>query len=110
MTASWKVGFTEDFVRGTVRIMIGEERPDGRFHILLEDGTWVDLEPNEAASEDAGVVLPLSALDALLDALLERKGAASHARTEAAVLREWLAVERARVDAAMRIGSGGGGA
>jgi hypothetical protein len=64
--------------------------------VLMPDSSWTEINEGEVAP--AGLVLPAEAMDALIDAIDRYRGAPSHAKTEAAVLREWLAAEQARVD------------
>lgn len=68
--------------------------------VLGPDGVW--REAHEGSIPQATVVLPAEALDALVDAVDRYRGAPSHAKTEAAVLREWLAKEQSRVDEVFR--------
>ena len=64
---------------------------------------WRPIREGEVLQDgDAGFSFPAEALEAIEQAFERSKGAPSHARTEAAVLREWLAVERARVDEALK--------
>lgn len=93
---TWGAGITEDWPSGTVRVFIGNQRPDGHSELLMEDGTWLTVETG-TTTDRAGILLPRPALDALLDELTRWKGLATHQATEAKVLREWLAVERERV-------------
>jgi hypothetical protein len=50
-----------------------------------------------------GLLLPAEAVEAIARAVQEFQGHTSHADTEARVLREWLTVERARVDRALEV-------
>ena len=72
----------------------------GRVEYLCEDGTWVSS-VGGTRDEKAGIVLPAEAVEAIAKGIEQFQGHASHADTEARVLREWLAVEKARVDAAL---------
>lgn len=65
--------------------------------MLSPDGTWVALTEG-AAMDRPTVALPIEAMEAFVEAVDAYRGQPSHAKTEAAVLREWLAVERGRVD------------
>jgi len=64
---------------------------------LMRDGTWQRLDEG-TVSEDTGIRLPRGSIEAIAVAVQNWQGHASHADTEAKVLREWLAVERERVD------------
>jgi hypothetical protein len=69
--------------------------------MLGPDGTWSPL--SEAVAIDRPTLaLPAEAMDALIEAIDRYQGAPSHAKTEAAVLREWLAKEQSRVDEVFR--------
>lgn len=88
------------FATNTVRLYVAEARgPHSTAH-LMADGTWQVVEDG-ARLDDTGLVLPAAAVDAILEAIEELQGHRSHADTEARVLREWLTVERGRVDAVL---------
>lgn len=83
--------FTIDSVLLTIR------RADTEY--LMRDGSWASIEPGMHVEPDSvGILIPRPAVEAVARALAEWQGHTSHADTEARVLREWLAVERARVD------------
>lgn len=82
------------FTTNAVRLAI---RDDDRNAYLLADGTWVAA-PEGAAVPEMGVILPRASVEAIAIAVAEWQGHTSHADTEARVLREWLAVEQARVE------------
>lgn len=89
--------------RNAVRLVLVDDRPDGRQGLLLSDGMWQTVDVVEAASSlDVGIVIPRSAVDAIVVAAAEYRGGAVHGQTEAAVLREWLSYERQRVDRVLR--------
>lgn len=67
---------------------------------LMRDGTWRIME-QDSSSEDGGILLPRGSIEAIAVAVQNWQGHASHADTEAKVLREWLAVEQARVERAL---------
>lgn len=81
----------------TVRLLVLDARPNGA-EVLQSDGTWVSISEGSALPDDVGIVLPDEAVEAIAQAISEYQGYAGHAETETRVLREWLAVERARVD------------
>ena len=96
------------FSSRTVRILMMEDFPTaGKMRTLFEDGTWREVEEEQPfvtsgnPGESEGITLPVGAIDALLSAIEEWQGHKNHGDTEARVLREWLAVERARVDATL---------
>lgn len=83
------------FVRNLVTLVV---RDGDRF--LKSDGTWEYAEEG-AVPEGIGVAFPPGAVEAIAVAIQEWQGHVSHADTEAKVLREWLAVERDRVERIM---------
>jgi hypothetical protein len=69
---------------------------------LRADGLWQSVPEGQTHTEsEIGMRLPAEAIEAIAVAIEEFQGHASHADTEARVLREWLAVETARVDEAL---------
>jgi hypothetical protein len=69
-------------------------------HDLVErlvDGKWVVGQP-DVAPEGEGLYIPEAALPAIFDAMSAYQGLATHQSTEAKILREWLEVEKGRVD------------
>lgn len=66
-------------------------------HVLRPDGTWLEI-VEAAAPPTPSFTLPRAAMEAFVEEVDRYRGQPSHAKTEAAVLREWLAVERERVD------------
>jgi hypothetical protein len=70
---------------------------DNGTSMLSPDGTWVPLTEGVSTGKPT-IALPAEAMDALIEAVDRYRGAPSHAKTEAAVLREWLAKEQSRVD------------
>jgi hypothetical protein len=88
----------EDWQRNNVRLLVrvGEA-------FLMNDGTWREMpEEGVVVSPEAGIKLPREAVEAIARAVAEWQGHVNHADTEAKVLREWLAAERARVDELMK--------
>lgn len=90
-----------DFQLETVRLLVIRERFDNAQDVLMEDGLWQTVPAGATADGPVGVILPVESVDAVARAIESWRGASSHAATEAAVLREWLAVEQARVDHAL---------
>jgi hypothetical protein len=89
-----------DFQRNTVRLVVIEQFADGRAGVLASDGTRTEVDEGQQL-DDAGIVLPAGAIEAIAVALQDFQGHTSHANTEARVLREWLKVERERTDRAL---------
>ena len=86
----------------TVRLLVVNNRGP---HMDILCGDAIRSVPEgDLIPDDAGIVLPAEAVEAIVQAFAEYQGHASHAETEARVLREWLAVERARVDRSLRGG------
>jgi hypothetical protein len=85
-------GWSRDVVRLGVR-----EKRGTTAAFLMPDGTWHTAGEGETAGQH-GLLLPTGSIEAIAEAIQEWQGHTSHADTEARVLREWLAVERARVD------------
>lgn len=87
----------DTFARNVVSLAV---RDNDKQAFLMPDGTW--FRPEEGVAVDRmGIELPAGAIEAIAIAVQEWQGHASHADTEARVLREWLAVERERVDRAL---------
>lgn len=86
---------TGGFVRGTARLLIWRI-PSAA--VLMPDGSWQTFSEMEAIPYDAGFTIPAGAIEAMAEAIQSFQGHASHADTEARVLREVLKVEQARVD------------
>ncbi len=91
----------DDFLRKTVRLMIARRGAPGYEEVWMGGGIWRSIPEGTVTEEPPGVLLPLSAVDAIREAIEEFDGNKSHGATEAKVLREWLAVEQARVDKAL---------
>jgi len=84
------------FVGGAVTLYL-YDRP-ARAH-LRRDGNWQRVEDGALLDQnEVGLILPAGSLTAITEAIDEFRGVASHGATEARVLREWLTVERERVD------------
>lgn len=86
------------FVRDIVTLAV---RDNDQHAFLMPDGTWLRVDDGAASPERMGIELPASSIEAIAVAIQEWQGHTSHADTEARVLREWLAVERERVDRAL---------
>jgi hypothetical protein len=94
----FKAWVVEDFGTGTVRLQIGRPRSNGTAEWLTQNGLWQVVDEGVRLDEGFGIVLPRGSVEAIAVAIQNWQGHASHADTEAKVLREWLAVERDRVD------------
>jgi hypothetical protein len=92
---------SHDYARGTVRLLLWRREGLNAVSYLCEDGNWLTGVDGDVLDERAGLILPAEAVEAIAAAIQEFQGHASHADTEARVLREWLVVERARVDRAV---------
>jgi hypothetical protein len=66
--------------------------------VLLPGGKSAQKMEEGAVWTDPTLSIPAEAMEALVAAIDRWQGQPSHAKTEAAVLREWLAKEQARVD------------
>jgi len=74
---------------------------DGRGGFISAPDLYIKtVAEGEMVPDDVGIVLPVPAMEAIYEAIRDWRGDRS-AETEARVLREWLAVERQRVDKAL---------
>lgn len=83
--------------KNLVRLVIRRSTPTTHAY-LMSDGTWMQFQEGTEVTGEVGVLLPSAALEAIVRCVEEWQGHTSHADTEARVLREWLTVERERVD------------
>lgn len=95
----------ENWAPDRVLVKIGRFTSE-RTEFFMQDGTWVVV-PDREVEPDSGLILPAGAIEALAVAIQEFQGHASHADTEARVLREWLATERFRVDSFLKAAGAG---
>lgn len=65
---------------------------------ITRAGNWVQAKEGERPTEDIGLVLPVESIIPIHDAIESHLGLALHSATESKVLREWLEVEKHRVD------------
>lgn len=94
-------GFSQDPLAQTADFFVlRADIPGAKYSLLGPDGVFRTA-PEGMAITEPTLRLPAAALEAFTEAIDRMRGAPSHARTEAAVLREWLAAERARVDAVL---------
>jgi hypothetical protein len=84
----------------TAKLMLGRRWAGGADVLrITEDGLlFTTVEEGMATPPDAGLDLPVEALNAIAKAIEAFQGDTGHAATEVRVLREWLTEERARVD------------
>jgi hypothetical protein len=92
----FRAAIREEFERNGCRLMLTRDWGEGQVDYLLEDGTMQRVEPATFVP-NAGLFLPLEALEPILEAISQYKGNALHSTTESKVLREWLTVEQERV-------------
>lgn len=97
---AWLYDEPKFFDRNVVTLAVREQRYGGTASYLLSNGTWQTVAEGEQIV-DMGIVLPRASIEAIAVAIQGWQGHTSHADTEARVLREWLAVERDRVDRAL---------
>jgi hypothetical protein len=97
----YRVFIERDFksfaLAGLVRLHILNANDPSHTVYLRRDGSWEEAVEG-AMMDDSGLVLPAECVEPLAVAIQEFQGHTSHADTEAKVLREWLAVEQARVN------------
>lgn len=81
-----------------IRLHVYRRHADGRVDVLMADGVLQTVEEGVAVPEDAGLIIPAEALEAVAEAF--HPHATKSARLEGVVemLAETLAVERGRVD------------
>jgi hypothetical protein len=71
--------------------------------VMLPGGLFVKVAEGTALQQPT-LSIPAEAMESLVEAIGRWQGQPSHAKTEAAVLREWLGIERDRVDRLLRAG------
>lgn len=94
------VGWDDPLMQST-SIWISSRYPGSKPKVMKADGTWVEVE--EGAHVDPTLTFPSEVMEALAEAVDRYRGQPSHAKTESAVLREWLAAERERVDMTLKV-------
>lgn len=100
----WLVHIQEspyDWRGSTVRVLIFREGAHGRYELLNRDGTATVVEPGTAPTDDAGFEIPRGALAAIGEACNRFMGELP-STAEVRVLREWLTVEKGRVDSLLK--------
>jgi hypothetical protein len=105
MTPGYKVRITNPYYNdpliNSVSIHVLDVGFDGKAKVMSKDGTWADV--TEGMITEPTLTIPSEAMEALVEAVDRWRGAPSHAKTEAAVLREVLAKEQARVDEVLHV-------
>lgn len=100
MDYEWKAAIWQDRAdpfSGTVQVVVHRRGPAGSIEVLRGDGT-VQIVPEGGAPDPNNIVLPSDAIEPIRVAIERWQGGAGNPVVEAKVLREWLAVERGRVD------------
>ena len=103
MSDGWQAFIAEDgesWLGGHVRLYLSERRAD-RIGYVTDTVLTLRTVGEDEIVPKSGILLPKAVIPALLEGIERWQGRTNHAATEAAVLREWLAVERARVDRAL---------
>jgi hypothetical protein len=95
----WKVHVARDpyFMQDAVKVYL-RRWTGSEFELLRGDGTLVRVERGTILPDEAGLLIPIDAWEALV----EHAAGESRAGAQLAVLREWLAAERQRVDDRLR--------
>lgn len=99
----WRAAIWQDRAdpfNGTVQVVVHRRGPAGSAEVLRGDGS-VQIVPEGAAPDGNNIVLPSDAIEPIRAAIERWQGSAGNPVVEAKVLREWLAVERGRVDRAL---------
>src|SRR3990167_3652998 len=90
----------DDWLGGFVRLYLRERRFD-RISYVTDTTLTLRAVGEDEVVPKSGVLLPKAVIPALAEGIERWQGRTNHAATEVAILREWLAVERARVDRAL---------
>lgn len=85
--------------RDVHRLHVWRRLPNDRVEVMMADSTWTTIDPMETIPPDSGVPFPGYLFDEIFDAFLKYKNFKTHEPTEVKVLREWLTLEKTRVDA-----------
>lgn len=85
------------------RLVIGRHSPWNRStDVLMSDGTWETVPEMqkfpETETRTVGIELPMDCVKAIVEAVKEFAGPGLDSSTEVKILREWLTVEKARVE------------
>jgi hypothetical protein len=91
-------GQWSDPLSNEFRLLIARRTPDGRRLVLKRDGTWDSPVEGTQIGDEYGYLFPVDSIEAFGQAIEQYLKGASHSATEVAVLREWLQVERQRVE------------
>ena len=94
----WKVYILDvDHLRRYVRVYVGRQIGD-RDQYVTPLGAIKEVSPEVQPDEELGWNIPVAVLQPLHAALTEHLGKSLPSVGEMSVLKEWLAVERGRVD------------
>lgn len=85
-----------------VRLVVIQRHTNRSSDFLMSDGTWENVPEMEIVPETLertiGIIFPANTINAFVEAVKEFKGDQLEPTTEVKVLREWLTVEKDRVD------------
>lgn len=81
-----------------VRVLLFQDAGIGHVDCLMANGTWERVPEGAEPAGEMGVTIPAAALPQIHDAIAAHLGNSVPTKAEVSVLREWLAVERGRVD------------
>jgi hypothetical protein len=105
---SWKAHIVDDPMTDplatTVRLVLVKRDVYGTGHYSYVTDTTLRMETVEEGARpegEHGILLFPEMVPAILEGIRHWQGKENHAATEVAVLREWLAAEKARVDRAL---------
>lgn len=95
MEDQWVARVEEEFMKRHITLRLAANG-SGSGHYLMPDGNFKTV--NEGEIADDGLVLPNSSARAILKAFQDYVGIVSPSSQENKVLREWLDLEKERVD------------
>jgi hypothetical protein len=103
---TWKAYIVEDPMADplmrSVRLLLVDVHPSGRASYVTSSPLVLKtVEDGVALGEEAGLLIPAESVEAIRLGIERWQGKAGNPAAEVAVLREWLAVERERVDRAL---------
>lgn len=98
MRFGFRARFQTEWAIDKVRLLLVQDRGDGRTDVWLGGDTWQTVEQGVMFTDEMGVLLPTEAVRAIAEAAAENLGNELPSTAEVKVLREWLAKEQARVD------------
>lgn len=83
----------------SVRLHVFRRHADGRLDVLLPNGVLQTIDEATMPPEDAGLIIPDEALEAIAEAFHPHAAGQARLEGEVKALREALGLERERVDA-----------